>query len=335
MSFYKFVIKNIWYKKKLNIIYYFFYLLELIFKFIVFVRKKLYEYNILKPHNFNLPVIVVGNITVGGTGKTPLVIYIANYLQSRMFKPAIVSRGYKSKYAGISLVTTDSDPTICGDESVLLAKNVNCPVIIGKNRVAAIKFLLKNFIDINIIICDDGLQHYKLSRNLEIAVIDSIHQFGNGHLLPLGPLRESINRLKTVDLIVINGNQPLSYQHQNQYVMNLLPNKIYNLLEPNSIRLPADFTKVHAIAGIGNNQKFFNLLTNLGIEIIIHEFPDHYSYKEQDLDFNDNLPIIMTEKDAVKCIKFAKSNFWCQTVIVDINLSKDFNNYLINFLRKI
>ncbi|MGD0465689.1 MAG: tetraacyldisaccharide 4'-kinase [Gammaproteobacteria bacterium] len=335
MRLYNFFTKTIWYNKRVSIGYYlFFCLFELIYKYIIFFRKKLYEYKIFKTHKFKLPIIIVGNITVGGTGKTPLVIYIANYLQNQGFKPAIISRGYRSKSTSISLVSTGSDPIMFGDEPVLLAKATNCPVVIGKNRVSTIEFLLKKFNNINVIICDDGLQHYKLARDLEIAVIDSLNQFGNGHLLPLGPLREPIYRLNTVDLVIINGNQPLSYQYQNQYTINLLPDQIYNLLDPDNIKIPADFTEVHAVSGIGNNKKFFDLLKNQGIKIITHEFPDHYNYQEKDLNFNDNLPVIMTEKDAVKCLKFAKSNFWCQTIIVNINLLEELNSYLINFLRK-
>ncbi len=345
MRFYKFLTRSIWYNKNLNlflIVYYLlFYVFELIYIFIVFFRKKLYEHGLLKAYKFNVPIIVVGNITVGGTGKTPLVIYIANYLKTHGFNPGIVSRGYKSKCKTVSLVNNDSDPEIFGDEPVLLAKSTVCPVVVGKDRTLVVNFLLKNHSNINVIICDDGLQHYKLKRDLEIAVVDRVNQFGNRHCLPLGPLREPIERLKTVDLTIINGETgseedeldlECKNRSKNNYVFKLAPETIYNLLDPNNIKTPKDFTTVHAVSGIGNNQRFFDLLRNLGIKIIKHEFPDHYSYQEKDLNFNDNLPIIMTAKDAVKCIKFAKNNFWCQTVKVEIKLLEEFNNYLINFL---
>lgn len=333
-NFFYNLVNKLWYRKKLNNICYIFIIFEVIFKLISYIRKNLYKYNILIKYKFNLPVIVVGNISVGGTGKTPLVIYIANYLSKQGFKPAIISRGYGSKLTNnISLVAINSDPMQFGDEAVMMANATNCPIIIGNDRILVINFILKNIANINVIISDDGLQYYKLVRNLEIAIIDGERQFGNGHCLPLGPLREPISRLKTVDLVVINGDSNVNLFYKNKFVLNLLPEKIYNILDPNIQKMPIDFTtKVHAVAGIGNNQRFFDLLKTLGFNIIIHEFPDHYVYQERDLCFNDDLPIIMTEKDAVKCVKFAKSNFWCQTVIVNINMVEEFNNYLIESL---
>lgn len=323
-------ITRIWYNKKIKIFYYIILSpFEFIFKIIVLIRKNLYKYNILKSHKFNIPVIVVGNITVGGTGKTPLVIYIANYLKNLGYNPGIISRGYKSLVNGVNLVTKDLNPIIFGDEPVLLANATNCSVVIGKDRVATIKYLLKNFNNINIIISDDGLQHYKLKRDLEIAVIDGYRQFGNEHLLPLGPLREPISRLETVDIVVSNDKQVLDYK----YIIKLVPNKCYNLIDPNNIADITKFNKVHAVAGIGNNQRFFDLLKNLGLQLMEHSFPDHYNFKPEDLNFFDDLPIIMTEKDAVKCAAFAKNNFWCQTVIVKINLEQEFNSYLINKIK--
>ena len=348
------ILINCWYRKNLNLFFWILYPIELVYLFIIFFRKKLYEYKIFKTYKFNVPIIVIGNITVGGTGKTPLVIYIANYLKSQGFKPAIVTRGYKSKCKIVSyVVTKNSDPDVFGDEPILIANNTDSPVIIGKNRVASIQFLLKNF-DINIIICDDGLQHYKLARDLEIVMIDGERFFGNGHCLPIGPLREPINKLNTVDLIVLNNNMvdarnneqseqllnnninnAILNNQKNKYISNLVPEKIYNLTNPSIVKTPADFggMSVHAVSGIGNNQRFFNLLQALGIKIINHEFLDHHKYQEKDLCFNDGLPVIMTEKDAVKCIKFAKDNFWCLSVKVKFNLEEQFNNYLTTFLR--
>lgn len=349
MSRYKFFFINIWYNKKLHFIYYVlyylfgFFLIELIFRYIIFFRKILYKYNILKKYKFNIPVIVVGNITIGGTGKTPLVIYIVNYLVTKGFSPAIVSRGYKSNIKNIQIVLKDSDPFICGDEPVLLAKSTNCPVVIGKDRVAAINYLLKNYDQIDVIICDDGLQHYRLARDLEIVVIDGSRWFGNGHLLPFGPLREPIARLKHIDLMIINNDKNSTEQNNQQYnnhkyIITLSPHTIYNLLEPNQLKTLEDFLinfpTVRAVSGIGNNQRFFDGLKNKGFNIIPHAFCDHYDYREQDLCFNDNLPIIMTEKDAVKCLKFAKNNFWSQTVIVEFNLPDQFNEFIINFLNR-
>lgn len=335
MSLYN-IINNIWYNKNLNKYYF----IDIIFKCLINFRKILYKYNIFKTYKFNIPIIVVGNITVGGTGKTPLVIYIVNYLVKQGFKPAIISRGYRGKYNATQVVTYASDPILCGDEPVFLAKATNCPVIISNNRGVAVEYLLKNFVDINIVISDDGLQHYSLARDLEIAVIDSNRLFGNGHLLPFGPLREPIERLKTVNAIIINGDCNMAdfLKHHNKYIIKLLPNNIYNILEPNINKKPQDFLlnfpKVHAVAGLGNNQRFFDSLTAVGFDIIPHGFTDHYNYKAKDLEFGDNLPVVMTEKDAIKCLKFAKNNFWCQTVTVEFNLQQNFNEFLINNIIK-
>ena len=339
---------NFWYKKEINLFCWLLYPAEFIYLFIISIRKKLYQYKIFKTCKFNVPVIMVGNLTVGGTGKTPMVIYIANYLKNQGFKPAVVMHGYKSKYINSNqVVNKNVDAALFGDEPVLVASNVDCPVIIGKNRAASVNFLLKNM-DVNVIICDDGLQHYSLARDLEIVVIDGMRLFGNGHCLPLGPLRENITRLNTVDLIIFNNrldavNENLIdkklinlNQKNNQYIINLVPTQIYNLLDPKIIKLPAEFSVVHAVSGIGNNQRFFDVLHKLGIKTINHAFEDHYKYREQDLCFNDDLPIIMTEKDAVKCLQFAKNNLWCLKIQVEFNLEQQqfFNNHLINFLKE-
>lgn len=336
MSLYNNIVNNIWYNKNFNKYYF----IDIIFKCLINLRKILYKYHIFKVYKFNIPIIVVGNITVGGTGKTPLVIYIVNYLVKQGFKPAIISRGYRAKYNNTQIVNDASDPMLCGDEPVLLAKATNCPVIISKNRSTAVEYLLKNFAYINVIISDDGLQHYSLARDLEIAVVDGSRLFGNGHLLPFGPLREPIERLKTVNAIIINGdcNSADFLNYNNKYIMKLLPNAIYNIANPGVNKTPQDFLltfpKIHAVAGIGNNQRFFDSLTQIGFNVVPHEFPDHYNYKSQDLEFGDNLPVVMTEKDAIKCVKFAKNNFWYQTITIEFNLQQSFNNFLTNNIRK-
>lgn len=329
---------NFWYSKKISFFYWIFYPIEIVYLIIILLRKKLYQYKIFKTYKFNIPVIVIGNLTVGGTGKTPVVMYVANYLKNQGFKPAVVMRGYKSKYIKSNqIVTKNSDPNLYGDEPVLVANNIDCPVIIGKNRVASIDFLLKNF-DVNIIICDDGLQHYSVARDLEIVVIDGERLFGNGHCLPLGPLREKTTRLNTVDLIIFNkisdNNSNININKNNKYIIKLVPEKIYNLLNPNIIKNPADFDWVHAVSGIGHNQRFFRLLASSKIKSINHAFPDHYQYHAKDLCFNDDLPVIMTEKDAVKCLQFAKDYFWCQTVRIEFNEELAFNEYLNSFFKK-
>ena len=168
--------------KKIKFFFYLFYPIEILYLIIIYLRKILYKYKILKTYKFNLPIIVVGNLTVGGTGKTPMVEYLANYLQSQGLTVAIVMRGYRSKYTHNNVVVNKhSSPEIYGDEPVMLANKLNCPIIIGKNRVKSIKYLLANY-KLDLIISDDGLQHYALGRDLEIVMIDADRYFGNGHL---------------------------------------------------------------------------------------------------------------------------------------------------------
>ena len=289
--------------------------LSVVYKLIIFIRKV-----IIKPVYLGIPVIIVGNITVGGTGKTPLVIWLAHFLTSQGYHPAIISRGYKStlqKYPAD--VYSDSDPHEMGDEPVLLARRANCPVIIDPNRIRAIKYIIenhnkKNNKNINIIISDDGLQHYKLGRDIEIAVIDSERGLGNGFCLPAGPLREPASRLDSVDVIIENGID-----------MTLVPGNFYNVASPELTQEVEYFmgSPVHAVAGIGHPERFFESLKKLGLTIYGHEFNDHYNFKPNDLLFennndNNNLTIIMTEKDAVKCEKWASYNVWCLPVIAEL-----------------
>jgi len=213
-----------------------------IYRLIIALRYLLYKYNIKKTSKFKLPIIIVGNITVGGTGKTPLVIWLAEFLQKQGFQPGIVSRGYNSKATYPYEVKENSTAAEVGDEALLIKQRTKCPMVIAPNRVAAVQKLLETN-NCNIIISDDGLQHYALSRDLEIAVIDAKQRFGNGFCLPAGPLREPIKRLQQVDLIIENGTS-----------MQLLPDKLYNLAET---ELTKDLTEfkyktVHAIASIGN-----------------------------------------------------------------------------------
>ena len=262
-----------WYRPTLPFYLYPFIPLSLVFIIISKLRR---QYLMARQTKLPVPVIIVGNITVGGTGKTPVVVEIVNYLQQKGLRPGIITRGYK-----------------INDEPKLLAKRTKVPVVIDKDRVAAGETLLANNPEINIIIADDGLQHYKLARDFEIAVIGQ-RRFGNGWCLPLGPLREMPSRLKMVDLIIDK--------------FKVIPKQIINLSDSNKV-LAANI-KVHAVAGIGYPTKFFTLLASLGFDIIEHEFMDHHAYRQDDLEFQDDLPIVMTEKDAVKCQEFATEKFW-------------------------
>lgn len=273
-----------------------------VYKFFVLARKFFLRHFFQK--KFNIPIIVVGNLTVGGVGKTPLVIALARHLKSKGVRIGIVSRGYLStvkRYPHEVLVTDDARQV--GDEPWMIAKKTGCPVIISPKRVQAVNYLLQKFKP-DIIISDDGLQHYKMGRTLEIVVIDGLRQFGNGFCLPAGPLREPISQLKKDSLIVINnGSRP------NAYSMELKPQKLLNLksLKPMSEQ---DLSQpMIAVAGIGHPERFFNTLNLLGISFKKYPFPDHHNFKLNELQFDEKI-VVMTEKDAAKCQSFAKESWY-------------------------
>lgn len=258
-----------------------------------------------------VPVIVVGNITAGGTGKTPLTLWLAQFLRSHGRHPGIVSRGYGAARSDPRAVPLDGAPQDYGDEPCLLAQRAGCPVWVGADRVAAVRALCATHPETDVIISDDGLQHYRLARDFEIAVIDGERGLGNGWLLPAGPLREPASRLATVDAVVINGNDarrawPLALP------MQLIGGEFRNLRQPQEIVTAAYFSgrRVYAIAGIGNPRRFFAQLGRLGVSCMPREFPDHHAYTAEDLAFAGNDEIVMTEKDAVKCMPFATARHW-------------------------
>lgn len=296
-----------------------------LFRLIVRLRLFLYKHNIIKTVHFPVPVIVVGNLTVGGTGKTPLVIWLADFLKTQKWRPGIVSRGMGGAKQEIPVwVDKHSEPHIVGDEALLLARHGACPVVICVDRVAAVKELLGNT-DCNIVISDDGLQHYRLGRSIEIAVLDGDRKLGNGHLLPAGPLREAKKRLDQVDFVIQQGGD----RDNHFFYMQLQGNELVSLVNPHN-KLPlANFKnkKVHAVAGVGNPERFFAVLRQQGLDIIEHVFPDHYLYQQEDFRFSDVLPIVMTEKDKVKCEVLADVRFWYLPVVAVID--KKFENELL------
>lgn len=261
-------------------------------------------------------VIVVGNITVGGTGKTPMVIWLAQELRRKGFRPGIISRGYGGKAPAYPYpVQVDSPAEYAGDEPLMLARRTGCPLVVDPVRANAASLLLETS-DCDVLISDDGLQHYALARDLEIAVLDGARGLGNGQFLPAGPLREAKSRLQEVDLVVVNGEATREIP-ADFHVMNLLPGPLCELplaWGGEGQRVNAGDWKgarrVHGIAGIGNPERFFLSLEELGFEVIRHAFPDHHAYSSADLQFSDDLPVVMTEKDAVKCQEFAQSGFW-------------------------
>ncbi|MDA1107049.1 MAG: tetraacyldisaccharide 4'-kinase [Proteobacteria bacterium] len=292
-------------------------------------RRGLYRSGVLRVTKIAAPVVVVGNITAGGTGKTPLVIWLADFLQARGWKPGIISRGYggKTRYYP-QAVHPDSDPAQMGDEAVLLALRCACPVMIAPHRVAAARTLLPAC---DIIIADDGLQHYALARDIEIAVIDGARRFGNGHCLPAGPLREPLTRLRTVNMKVCNGGVAAD----GEFAMRLQPLAARNLADEARTRGIESFSgeTVHAVAAIGNPVRFFNQLRALGLSVVEHAFPDHYRFVEQDFRFDDGRTVFMTEKDAVKCKPFARPHYWYLPVTAELDPA--FGAALLELLEKI
>ena len=299
--------------------------LSILFCGIVAIRKTLYSLKILKSTQLDVPVIIVGNITVGGTGKTPLVIWIANFLKDSGYTPGIISRGYLGKAKSWpQQVRPDSDPVIVGDEAVLISRQTGCPMAVGPNRVEAGKALLK-YSNCDIIISDDGLQHYALQRLVEVVVIDGVRRFGNALCLPAGPLREAINRTDSADFLVTNG-----IAAQGEFAMRYSGKNLYNLINPVEICPLSEFKSktVHAVSAIGNTNRFYDYLRSQGLDVIEHSFPDHYMYKASDIHFNDGLPVIMTEKDAVKCRRYKLENCWYLPIKVE--MKKDFGLQLLD-----
>lgn len=301
----------------------------LLFCSLVQVRRLLYRLGMLRSHGVNVPVIVVGNINVGGTGKTPLVHAIVTFLQSEGYQPGIIARGYGGNAnEWPKAVNVDSDPAEVGDEAVMLANLCRCPVMVGPNRhETAMQLLASSACDV--IVSDDGLQHYALARDIEIVVVDGDRRFGNGRCLPAGPLRERQNRLSEVDFIVTNGTA-----EEGEYQMQLEHEGFYNVKNSDDVRGIDDFRgqTIHALAGIGNNDRFFNSLELMGITVLRHAFPDHYRFAKNDIEFEDRLSVIMTDKDAIKCRHFAGERHW--TARVSARVDGTFFEALLAKLKK-
>ena len=301
-------IETAWYKNKLWIKL--FYPLSVIFNLISGYRRRQLSKSSWKP---KVKTIVVGNITVGGNGKTPFVIWLANLLKKNGYKPGIVSRGYKSTSKNFPLeIDSETDVYSSGDEPKIIFNSTKCPVVIGPNRVKSSKYLLNKH-ECDVLITDDGLQHYSLGRDVEIAMVDGIKKFGNKLTLPSGPLREPINRLEEVDFVV-NTNSFLKKEDErknNEFLMTYKPISWININSKKQIEIHEwPYKKiVHAVAGISNPSNFFSSLRSLGFEVVEHIFPDHYNFSKNDFENLLDLPVIMTEKDAVKC-EFLDDNFW-------------------------
>lgn len=294
------------------------------------LRRALYRRGVLHSVDPGVPVVVVGNLTVGGTGKTPCVVWLANTLEKRGLSVGIVTRGYGGKTSDWpQWVTGASDPGEVGDEPVLLAQRTGSPVAAGPDRVEAAQFLLERC-KVDVVLADDGLQHYRLARRVEIAVVDGQRGLGNGLCLPAGPLREPPQRLDSVDAIVVNSG---AWERGGAYGARLAPVRVDRLADGETRSLD-DFmgSAVHAVAGIGHPERFFALLESAGITVDPRPLADHATIGESDLGFDDAAPVLITEKDAVKCRGFAPGNVWA--VIVDLAFDGDDGDRLTRLLMR-
>lgn len=305
---------------------------SLIFALITFIRRTLYALRILPTFSSPVPVIVVGNLSVGGNGKTPVTIWLCDRISRLGLKVGIISRGYGSNSSFYPrLVNCNDSANEVGDEPLLLRQRTGVPVCIGDDRQQAIELLLQQH-PVDVIISDDGLQHYALQRAVEIVVMDGERKFGNGWLMPAGPLREPISRLKSVDFVIVNGkNSDPAYSQLNltaKYAINLASGEKSPLEQWQNI-------SVQALAGIGNPARFFNMLQKLNFNLIqTKSFADHHQLKPTDLKhFNHDIPLFMTEKDAVKCRAFAQSNWWY--IPVESEISGDLADNFSRLLDKI
>jgi tetraacyldisaccharide 4'-kinase len=307
---------------------------SLIFRGVVFLRRMFFWMRLLKSEHPGIPVVVVGNIVAGGSGKTPLVLWIAEFLKSKGWHPAIVSRGYRKAQSASGAgdapraATIASDAAEVGDEPIILSRRSGCPVWVGADRVAVAREVRSKHPDVDVLILDDGLQHYRLRRDVEIAVVDG-RGFGNGFLLPAGPLREPRRRLKTVDAVVSHGNSSVS-----GFSMTLEGETFHRMTDARDRRPASAFAGhgVHAVAGIGDPNRFFLHLMKLGIQPIPHPFPDHHPFTLRDLEFGGDAPIVMTEKDAVKLRRAPHAHWW--VLPVTARLDPAFGDWLLGKLKK-
>ncbi len=328
-------LEHYWYQSNISSILLVAVLLPLsaLYCLVISVRRKLYRLNIKKSYSAQVPVVVIGNIVVGGSGKTPLLISLCDYMTRNGFKPGVVSRGYGGTVTGIKQVVSSDRAQQVGDEPLMIFQRSKVPVVVGGDRVSAINYLLTNN-QCDIVFSDDGLQHYRMRRDVEIAVVDATEKFGNGFCLPAGPLRERVSRLKEVDLVVYN-EVKINNQNDCSYALQVVELKPLNgeSLNGKSSRTLSSFKKnktIHAVAGIGHPVRFFNQLNENGLNVIEHAFADHHKYQQHDFSDWHTDCIIMTEKDAVKCCHLTLPDAW--VVIVDAKWSVKLEDHLASTL---
>lgn len=309
-----------------------------LFALLTQLRRWCYSLNIFNSYKVDKPVVVVGNIGIGGNGKTPVVLLLVELCRELGLTPGVISRGYGGKAPHYPYLLDDNTtPAQAGDEPVLIYQRCNVDVVVGSDRVAGAVKLIEQGCDI--ILADDGLQHYRLQRDIELIIVDGKRLFGNGLLLPAGPLREGLWRLKTCDFVIVNGADKVKKLVENEINMQLTANVICNLLtgEKRSITdFVSQFSHVNAIAGIGSPERFFTTLLELDFTLEHRQgFVDHHDFNLSDFtDFNESLPLLMTEKDAVKCQGFAQENWWYLPVDAKISTSQleQLKNQLKQFL---
>ncbi|MBC7779379.1 MAG: tetraacyldisaccharide 4'-kinase [Proteobacteria bacterium] len=299
--------------------------LSWLFLLVVTLRRRAFARGWFATHRVDVPVIVIGNVSVGGTGKTPLTIWLVHHLIERGWHPGVVSRGYGGSASDERVsepVRVHSDPMRVGDEPVLIARRTPAPVWIGVDRVFAAHALRREHPECDVLIADDGLQHYALARDVEVAVVDAGLGFGNRRMLPSGPLREPVKRLAVVDALVVNGapRADAPVPEAAQFEMRIVATRVYRLDDPTVSAEPESLRgiRLHAVAGIGYPERFFALLTALGLTFVEHPFADHHPFVASDLDFAGEA-VILTEKDAVKCLRFGASHHWVLAVEAQVD----------------
>lgn len=323
MTYIQEIVQHAW--RKRNIFFYWVLVpVSWLFALLALLRRLAFRFKVLKSYQLPVPVIIVGNIHIGGSGKTPVVIWLVEQLKQRGYKPAVISRGYGGSAKLPTSVNANSNPEIVGDEPVLIANRCACPVWVGANRTHVGLELLKAHPDCNVIISDDGLQHYRLQRDMEIAVIDAENYLNNANLMPAGALRESISRLQTVDAVIKNGHENAEALHPasvtDAYLMQLTGSEFYNLAEPTLKATAVDFKRksIKALAGIGRPARFFEHLRQLGLNFSSSSFDDHHPFTALELSKMECDVLLMTEKDAVKCKAFAKPHHWVLPIAAKI-----------------
>ncbi len=304
--------EQIWYSNNLKSTF----LLPLswLFRLVAFLRRGFYSLKSSRRGLEETFIIIVGNITLGGAGKTPFVAYLAQQFKNKGNQVGIISRGYKRESSGLTEVMNDSSVQKVGDEALLLKQIVDCPVAVAEDRREAACYLHTKY-KLDVIISDDGLQHYNLPRDYEIVIVDGEREFGNARTLPAGPLREPVTRLQTADLVICNGVNP-SYEFQYWAKFD----RIISVANQEEKAIQSfKGLSVHAVAGIGNPKRFFAMLEDIGIRIIAHTFSDHHDFQMKDLNFDDGLPVLMTEKDAIKCLDFNLQDLWYVPLKIELN----------------